>query len=63
MTPQQIADTLAMAKNVLAEDEPGAMRRRWANDVIAWLERGDMAAAARCGFDAQAGATQQGAHA
>ena len=47
MSPQQIEDTLKMAHRVLGEDSPSHMRRAWARDVIAALERGDEAAAKR----------------
>lgn len=47
MTDEQIANTLRMAHRVLGEDNPSRQRAEWARDVIAALERGDAAAAAR----------------
>lgn len=47
MSPQQIEDTLKMAHRVLGTDNPSRPRVEWARDVIAALERGDRAAAAR----------------
>ena len=50
MNDEQREMALHMARRVLAEENPSAMRRKWANDLVAWMERGDMAAAARCGY-------------
>jgi hypothetical protein len=51
MTAEQERMIVAMAHRVLAEDSPSTLRREWANDVLAWLDMGDMAAAMRCGFE------------
>lgn len=50
MNDEQREMALHMALRVLVDDNPSAMRRKWANDLVAWLERGDMAAAERCGY-------------
>ena len=47
MTAQQRADTLAIARRVLDEDNPNRFRKAWARDVVAALEGNDMAAARR----------------
>lgn len=43
-------ETLAMAVRVLDDEGASHLRRQWAQDVQAWLLRGDMAAAARCWY-------------
>lgn len=47
MNDEQKALTLTMAQNVLKEPAPAHFRVVWARDVIAALERGDVAAAKR----------------
>ena len=42
--------TLAIARRVLADPTANADRVRWADDVVLWLEFGDMKAAQRCGY-------------
>lgn len=41
--------TLAAARAVLANVNAGRLRREWAKHVLAWLERGDAAAARALG--------------
>lgn len=52
MTRRQVADTLAMAERVLAEETANRDRRQWAQDVRAWLLQGDAAAGRRAGYQA-----------
>lgn len=48
MTADTEAMTLAIARRILADPTANADRKRWADDVVLWLEFGDMKAAARC---------------
>ena len=51
MTADTEAMTLEIARRVLADPTANSDRMKWADDVVRWLEFGDIKAGRRCGYE------------
>ena len=52
MTADTESMTLEIARRILADPAASADRVCWADDVVRWLEFGDIKAGRRCGYEA-----------